>query len=95
MDTAATTTLPERCIVIGYVNRHVSPFDTCTYQNGFQVQLPLPANWNGRFMGQGGGGSEGSIPAATVPIPAARAEILASPTATRWPAKTAAMRTPI
>ena len=65
VDTAATATLPERCIVNGYVNRHVSPFDTCTYQNGFQVQLPLPANWNGRFMGQGGGGSEGSIPAAT------------------------------
>ena len=65
VDTPATSTLPERCIVNGYVNRHVSPFDTCTYQNGFQVQLPLPANWNGRFMGQGGGGSEGSVPTAT------------------------------
>jgi feruloyl esterase len=65
VDTPATLTLPQRCIVSGYVNRHVSPFDTCTYQNGFQVQLPLPANWNGRFMGQGGGGSEGNIPAAT------------------------------
>ena len=41
------------------------PVDNCTYQNGFQVQLPLPASWNGRFMGQGGGGSEGSVPAAT------------------------------
>jgi feruloyl esterase len=29
------------------------------------VQLPLPANWNGRFMMQGGGGTEGSVPAAT------------------------------
>src|SRR3984957_12976499 len=69
VDTPSSTTngvtLPERCIVSGYVNRHVSPFDTCTYQDGFQVQLPLPANWNGRFMGQGGGGSEGSVPAAT------------------------------
>jgi feruloyl esterase len=65
VDAPATATLPERCIVNGYVNRHVSPFDTCTYQNGFQVQLPLPANWNGRFMGQGGGGSEGSVPTAT------------------------------
>jgi feruloyl esterase len=65
VDTPATATLPERCIVTGYVNRHVSPFDTCTYQNGFQVQLPLAANWNGRFMGQGGGGSEGSVPTAT------------------------------
>src|SRR5215469_6504017 len=65
VDTTTPTTLPERCIVNGYVNRHVSPFDTCTYQDGFQVQLPLPVNWNGRFMGQGGGGSEGSVPAAT------------------------------
>lgn len=65
VDTAASGTLPERCVVNGHVNRHVSAFDTCTYQDGFQVQLPLPANWNGRFMGQGGGGSEGSVPAAT------------------------------
>jgi feruloyl esterase len=65
VDTTTPTTLPERCIVTGYINRHVSPFDTCTYQNGFQVQLPLPTNWNGRFMGQGGGGSEGSVPTAT------------------------------
>ena len=27
-----------------------------------QVQLPLPANWNGRSLAEGGGGSEGSIP---------------------------------
>ena len=65
MDTPAAAPLPDRCIVIGYVNRHVSPFDMCNYQDGFQVQLPLPANWNGRFFGQGGGGSEGSIPSAT------------------------------
>ena len=38
---------------------------TAVYQNGFQVQLPLPANWNGRFMAQGGGGTEGSVPTAT------------------------------
>ncbi len=38
---------------------------TATYQNGFQVQLPLPANWNGRYMVQGGGGTEGSVPTAT------------------------------
>ena len=65
VDTAASGALPERCIVSGYVNRHVSPVDNCVYQNGFQVQLPLRANWNGRFFGQGGGGSEGAIPAAT------------------------------
>ena len=69
VDTPSSTTngvtFPERCIVNGYVNRHVSPVDTCSYQDGFQVQLPLPSAWNGRFMMQGGGGSEGSVPTAT------------------------------
>jgi hypothetical protein len=65
VDTAKTATLPERCIVNGYVNRHVSPVDNCYYQDGFQVQLPLPGAWNGRFFMQGGGGSEGSVPTAT------------------------------
>ena len=65
VDTPAAGSLPERCIVNGYVNRHVSPVDTCIYQDGFQVQLPLPASWNGRFMMQGGGGTEGSVPTAT------------------------------
>jgi feruloyl esterase len=62
---SATATLPARCIVDGYVNKHISPYDKCQYQSVFQVQLPLPANWNGRFMFQGGGGTEGSVPAAT------------------------------
>jgi len=30
-----------------------------------QVQLPLPANWNGKFVAVGGGGTEGSVPTAT------------------------------
>ena len=65
VDTAAGGGLPERCIINGYVNQHVSPVDNCTYQNSFQVQLPSMANWNGRFMFQGGGGTEGSVPTAT------------------------------
>ncbi len=65
VDTAASGSLPERCIVSGHVNRHASPVDTCFYQDGFQIQLPLSAAWNGRFMMQGGGGSEGSVPTAT------------------------------
>jgi hypothetical protein len=60
-----TTGLPERCIVNGHVNKHISPVDNCTYQIAFQVQLPLSAAWNGRFMFQGGGGTEGSVPTAT------------------------------
>src|ERR1039458_10425940 len=36
VDTPAGGGLPERCIINGYVNQHVSPVDSCTYQNGFQ-----------------------------------------------------------
>jgi Tannase and feruloyl esterase len=64
-DTPATATLPERCIVNGIVNEHISPVDGCPYGDGFQVQLPLPSDWNGRLMLQGGGGSEGAVPTAT------------------------------
>jgi len=65
VDTPAAGTLPERCIVNGYVNDRISPVDNCEYRDGFQVQLPLSADWNGRFMFQGGGGTEGSVPTAT------------------------------
>jgi feruloyl esterase len=65
VDTPAGGGLPERCIVTGHVNQHFSPVDKCQYVDGFQVQLPLPTNWNGRFMFQGGGGTEGSTPNAT------------------------------
>jgi Tannase and feruloyl esterase len=64
-DTPASAVLPERCVVNGYVNHRVSAVDSCPYQDGFQVQLPLPAAWNGRFFMQGGGGTEGSVPPAT------------------------------
>jgi feruloyl esterase len=65
VDTLAGGGLPERCIITGYVNQHISPVDNCQYVDGFQVQLPLPSSWNGRFMFQGGGGTEGSVPNAT------------------------------
>ena len=65
VDTPAGNGLPERCIVTGTVNQHISPVDNCQYVIGFQVQLPMPAAWNGRFMFQGGGGTEGATPAAT------------------------------
>jgi Tannase and feruloyl esterase len=63
VDTPAANGLPQRCIVSGYVNQHLSPVDHCRYADAFQVQLP--SNWNGRFMFQGGGGTEGSVPTAT------------------------------
>jgi hypothetical protein len=53
---------PERCVVQGYVNRHISPVDQCQYEDYFQIQLP--ANWNGRFFFEGGGGNEGVVLAA-------------------------------
>ena len=65
VDTPAGNGLPERCIVSGLVNQHISPVDKCNYVDGFQVQLPMAAAWNGRFMFQGGGGTEGSVPTAT------------------------------
>lgn len=61
---AATTTLPAHCRIDGVVNMRVGP-DGCTYGDGFEVRLPLATAWNGRFMFQGGGSTEGAVPAAT------------------------------
>jgi feruloyl esterase len=75
VDTPATATLPERCIVNGIVNAHTSPVDSCKYGDSFQVAMPIAngssfggttyPGWNSRLMFQGGGGTEGSVPAAT------------------------------
>jgi hypothetical protein len=64
-DTPAGGVLPERCVVNGIINSRTSLVDHCSYGDSFQVQLPLPAAWNGRFFMQGGGGTEGAVPAAT------------------------------
>jgi Tannase and feruloyl esterase len=61
---AATATLPAHCQVDGIINARVGS-DGCNYGDGFEVRLPMPAAWNGRFMFQGGGGTEGAVPAAT------------------------------
>jgi hypothetical protein len=50
-------------IVSRHVNQHFSPVDHCHYVDAFRVQLS--SNWNGRFMFQGGGGTEGAVPTAT------------------------------
>jgi len=63
--TVAGVVLPERCIINGHINQHISPVDNCQYVDGFQVQLPIASSWNGRFMFQGGGGTEGAVPTAT------------------------------
>jgi pimeloyl-ACP methyl ester carboxylesterase len=61
---AATTALPAHCQVDGIINARVGS-DGCNYGDGFEVRLPMPEAWNGRFMFQGGGGTEGAVPAAT------------------------------
>jgi hypothetical protein len=63
VDTPAANGLPQFCLVSGYVNRHLSPVDQCQYEDTFEVAMP--ANWNGRFWFQGGGGTEGTVPAPT------------------------------
>ena len=56
--------LPAHCQIDGVINKRIG-IDGYPYGDGFEVRLPTPADWNGRFMFQGGGGTEGSIPPAT------------------------------
>ncbi|MFM9967169.1 MAG: tannase/feruloyl esterase family alpha/beta hydrolase [Burkholderiales bacterium] len=53
--------LPEHCLVQGIAGAYVGA-DKVRYGAGFELRLPL--DWNGRFMFQGGGGTEGTVPAA-------------------------------
>ena len=55
--------LPDHCQVQGIINKRVG-IDGYPYGDGFEVRLPAPADWNGRFMFQGGGGTEGAVPPA-------------------------------
>ena len=56
--------LPEHCQVQGIINKRTG-VDGFPYGASFEVRLPTPAQWNGRFMFQGGGGTEGAVPPAT------------------------------
>src|SRR5580700_6580326 len=56
--------LPDHCQLQGIINKRVGT-DGLPYGDRFEVRLPAPAQWNGRFMFQGGGGSEGAVPPAT------------------------------
>src|SRR6516162_3581675 len=55
--------LPDHCQVQGIINKRVG-VDGYPYGDSFEVRLPAPADWNGRFMFQGGGGTEGAVPPA-------------------------------
>ena len=52
------------CQVQGIINKHAGT-DGFQYGDIFEVRLPRAADWNARFMFQGGGGTEGSLPEAT------------------------------
>jgi feruloyl esterase len=54
--------LPDHCLVQGIINKRVG-VDGFPYGDMFEVRLP--SQWNGRFMFQGGGGTEGAVPPAT------------------------------
>ena len=51
------------CLITGYMHQRVSPVDGQTYQIGFEMRLPI--DWNGRFLYQGNGGTDGNIATAT------------------------------
>lgn len=63
----ATATLPEHCQIQGVMRTRTGvagPSATPqAYSTRFEVRLPTL--WNGRYMLQGGGGTEGSLPNAT------------------------------
>jgi feruloyl esterase len=55
-------TLPEHCKVVGSIHQRVGA-DKEHYAIGFELRLP--ANWNGKFLFQGGGGLDGVVRSAT------------------------------
>ncbi len=68
---AATATLPEYCLVRGILQERTgvagvpgtSSYRPNHYGTLFEVRLPTA--WNGRYMFQGSGGTEGGLPGAT------------------------------
>ncbi len=60
--TANGVALPDHCQIQGIAGAYTG-VDKVGYGASFELRLPL--DWNGRFMFQGGGGNEGSVPAAT------------------------------
>jgi len=53
----------EHCQVTGKMNQRVSTVDNQTYAIGFEMRMPKA--WNGRFLYQGNGGTDGAVSAAT------------------------------
>ena len=61
--TNAGAPVAEHCVVTGKMNQRVSPVDSQAYAIGFEMRLPT--NWNGRFLYQGNGGTDGAVSQAT------------------------------
>lgn len=55
--------IPAHCVVTGKMFERVSPVDGQTYSVGFQMRLPIA--WNGRYLYQGNGGTDGVVANAT------------------------------
>jgi pimeloyl-ACP methyl ester carboxylesterase len=53
----------EHCLVRGKMNQRVSAVDSQAYAIGFEMRLPR--EWNGRFLYQGNGGTDGVVSPAT------------------------------
>jgi hypothetical protein len=60
---ARGVTLPAHCQINGIINKRTGT-DGNPYGDSFEIRLPEPSAWNGRFMFQGGGGGEGAVPPA-------------------------------
>jgi feruloyl esterase len=63
----ATATLPEHCQIQGLLQARtgIAGPSATSQAYGTKFEVRLPTLWNGRYMFQGGGGTEGSLPAAT------------------------------
>ena len=63
----ATATLPEHCQIQGLLQSRtgIAGPSASPQAYGTKFEVRLPTLWNGRYMFQGGGGTEGSLPAAT------------------------------
>jgi tannase/feruloyl esterase len=63
----ATATLPEHCQIQGLLRARtgIAGPSATPQAYGTKFEVRLPTLWNGRYMFQGGGGTEGSLPTAT------------------------------
>jgi hypothetical protein len=61
--TNAGQAVGEHCRVVGRMNERVSTVDGQTYAIGFEMRLPK--DWNGRYLYQGNGGTDGVVASAT------------------------------